>query len=99
MNKLFTPNGWSDYTYWQKEDKKTLNRINELIKDIDRNGMNNGIGKPEPLKGDLRGWWSRRIDDTNRLVYKMLFATFFADLFVTLFDDRFALSSVSPQII
>ena len=57
MNKLFTPNGWSDYTYWQKEDKKTLNRINDLIKDIDRNGMNNGIGKPEPLKGDLRGWW------------------------------------------
>ena len=71
MNKLFTPNGWSDYTYWQKEDKKTLNRINDLIKDIDRNGMNNGIGKPEPLKGDLRGWWSRRIDDANRLVYKI----------------------------
>ena len=71
MNKLFTPNVWSDYTCWQKEDKKTLNRINELIKDIDRNGMNNGIGKPEPLKGDLRGWWSRRIDDTNRLVYKI----------------------------
>ena len=71
MNKLFTPNGWADYTYWQKEDKKTLNRINDLIKDIDRNGMNNGIGKPEPLKGDLRGWWSRRIDDANRLVYKI----------------------------
>ena len=71
MNKLFSPNGWSDYTYCQKEDKKTLNRVNDLIKDIDRNGMNNGIGKPEPLKGDLRGWWSRRIDDANRLVYKI----------------------------
>ncbi len=71
MNKLFTPNGWSDYICWQKENKKTLNRIDDLIKDIDRNGMNNGIGKPEPLKGDLRGWWSRRIDDTNRLVYKV----------------------------
>ena len=71
MNKLFTPNAWADYLCWQHEDKKKLLRCNELLKDIDRNGMNTGLGKPEPLKGDLRGWWSRRIDDTNRLVYRI----------------------------
>lgn len=57
--------------YWQSQDKKTLKRINSLLQDIERNGYN-GIGKPEPLKGDLSGYWSRRIDDTNRLVYKIL---------------------------
>ena len=71
MNKLFTPNAWEDYLYWQKQDRKKLIRCNELLRDIDRNGMNKGIGKPEPLKGDLRGWWSRRIDDSNRLVYRI----------------------------
>ena len=62
---------WADYLYWQTQDKKTLKRINQLIKDIERNG-NNGIGKPEPLKGNLSGFWSRRIDDYNRLVYCVL---------------------------
>ena len=69
MNITFTPRAWYEYTGWQFEDKKTLKRINALIKDIERNG-NTGIGKPEPLK-NFDGFWSRRIDDTNRLVYKI----------------------------
>ena len=70
MNKVFTRNGWEDYIYWQTQDKKTLKRINTLIEDISRNG-NEGIGKPEPLKANLSGYWSRRIDDKNRLVYRI----------------------------
>jgi len=66
----FQERGWEDYVYWQTQDKKTLKRINELIRDIVRNGYE-GIGKPEPLKGDLSGWWSRRIDDVNRIVYRL----------------------------
>jgi toxin YoeB len=69
MTITFSPRAWYEYTGWQLEDKKTLKRINALIKDIDRNG-NTGIGKPEPLK-NWDGYWSRRIDDTNRLVYKI----------------------------
>jgi len=68
MQKLWTDDAWDDYLYWQTNDKKTLKRINQLIKDIERNG-NDGIGKPEPLKYDLSGWWSRHIDDTHRLIY------------------------------
>ena len=63
---------WADYVEWQCQDKKTLKRINQLIKDISRNGAFQGIGKPEPLKGDLQGWYSRRIDEKNRLVYKIV---------------------------
>ena len=70
MNKNFTDNGWKDYTYWQTEDRKTLRRINNLIKDIERNG-NEGIGKPEPLTGDLSGFWSRRINEKDRLIYQI----------------------------
>ena len=70
MNKLFTDNGWKDYLYWETEDKKTLKRINKLIDDISRN-RNEGIGKPEPLSGDLTGFWSRRINDKDRLIYKI----------------------------
>jgi toxin YoeB len=66
----FQEHAWNDYLYWQSQDKKTLKRINELIRDILRNGYK-GIGKPEPLKDDLSGWWSRRIDDTNRIVYRI----------------------------
>ena len=69
MRKTWTEQGWDDYLYWQTQDKKTLRRINELVKDIERNGIASGIGKPEPLKGDLQGFWSRRIDEKNRLVY------------------------------
>ena len=70
MIKAWDDFAWEDYLYWQKQDKKTLKRINQLLKDIDRNG-NSGIGKPEPLKGDLSGYWSRRIDEINRLVYRI----------------------------
>ena len=70
MNKLWTDDGWADYLYWQSQDKKTLKRINELIKDIERNGALNGIGKPEALK--YRKGFSRRIDETNRLVYAIV---------------------------
>jgi toxin YoeB len=70
MIKLWLDQAWLDYEYWQGQDKKTLRRINQLIKDIERNGYF-GIGKPEPLKGDLSGWWSVRIDGANRLVFKI----------------------------
>lgn len=66
----FTKSAWDDYLYWQSQDKKTLKKINQLIQDIIRN-QNSGIGKPEQLKGDLSGWWSRRIDNVNRLVYRV----------------------------
>ena len=63
---------WSDYVDWQSQDKKTMKRINALIKDIIRNGVLEGIGTPEALKYDLSGWYSRRIDEKNRLVYKIV---------------------------
>lgn len=69
LNVLFLPEGWEDYLYWQTQDRKTLRRINTLIKDIQRSPFD-GIGKPEPLKGNYQGWWSRRIDEINRIVYK-----------------------------
>ncbi len=67
MNVTFTETALSEYISWQQEDKKTLKRINQLIQDIQRNGLTSGIGKPEPLKG--RKAYSRRIDTSNRLVY------------------------------
>ena len=70
MRKIWDEAAWADYLYWQTQDKKTLKRINALIKDIERNG-NTGIGKPEPLKGNLSGLWSRRIDDFHRIVYRI----------------------------
>jgi toxin YoeB len=66
----FKIDGWVDYLYWQSQDRKTLKKINSLIIDIARNPFE-GIGKPEPLKGDLSGFWSRRIDDQNRIVYRV----------------------------
>jgi toxin YoeB len=71
MKISFTGTGWGDYLYWEGQDKKTLKQINKLIADIGRNG-HDGIGKPEALRGDLSGWWSRRIDDKNRLVYRIV---------------------------
>lgn len=68
MRLLWEDRAWSDYLYWQTQDKKTLKKINGLIKDIQRNSFE-GIGKPEPLKENLSGLWGRRIDDTNRIVY------------------------------
>ncbi|MBR0056949.1 MAG: Txe/YoeB family addiction module toxin [Kiritimatiellae bacterium] len=69
MRKTWTDQGWEDYLCWQTQDRKTLRRINDLVKDIERNGLGAGIGKPEPLRGDLQGFWSRRIDEKNRIVY------------------------------
>lgn len=70
MNKVFADTGWEDYLYWQTEDKKTIKKINQLINDIARNG-NEGLGKPEPLSGNLSGFWSRRINDKDRLIYRI----------------------------
>lgn len=70
MYKRFTENAWQDYTYWQTEDRKTLKRINKLLEDIERNG-HDGIGKPEPLAGPLSGFWSRRINEKDRLIYRI----------------------------
>jgi toxin YoeB len=66
--KTWHDTAWDDYLWWQSQDKKTLRRINRLIKDIERHGYQT-TGKPEPLRGDLSGWWSVRIDDENRLVF------------------------------
>ena len=68
MRLLWEDRAWDDYLYWQTQDKKVLKRVNLLIKDIRRNPFD-GVGKPEPLKNNLSGWWSRRIDETNRIVY------------------------------
>ncbi|MDN7183239.1 Txe/YoeB family addiction module toxin [Caballeronia sp. SEWSISQ10-4 2] len=70
MNIMWTAEAWDDYVYWQGQDKKTLKRINQLVKDTQRTPLE-GIGKPEPLKANLTGFWSRRIDETNRLVYEV----------------------------
>lgn len=64
----FMADAWEDYVYWQGQDKKTLKRISALIQDAQREPFD-GLGKPEPLRGNLSGYWSRRIDDSNRLVY------------------------------
>lgn len=64
----WTDEAWNSYVYWQTQDKKTLKRINKLISDVKRSPFD-GIGKPEPLKENLSGFWSRRIDDINRLIY------------------------------
>ena len=71
MDKIWSDGAWEDYLYWQTQDKKTLRRVNQLLLDIDRNG-HKGIGKPEPLKHDKQGYWSRKIDDVNRLVYRIM---------------------------
>ena len=68
MRLLWEDDAWEDYLYWQTQDRKMLKRVNALIKDICRSTFD-GIGKPEPLKHDLSGWWSRRIDEANRIVY------------------------------
>lgn len=69
-NLQFSENAWSDFSYWLNQDKRVLNRIMKLFADIQRNGYQ-GIGKPEPLSGDLSGYWSRRIDEKNRIVYRI----------------------------
>ena len=71
MRLVWDENAWGDYLWWQAQDRKTLKRINALLKDIERSG-NEGLGKPEPLKHGFRGYWSRRITDEHRLVYKII---------------------------
>lgn len=68
MKILFTPGAWDDYLWWQRNDRATLKRLNRLIEDISRNGYE-GIGKPEPLRQNLSGFWSRRITTEHRIVY------------------------------
>lgn len=70
MKLVFAENAWEDYLYWQRTDKKTLKRINALIKEIQREPFE-GIGKPEPLKHALSGYWSRRINEEHRIIYKI----------------------------
>ena len=70
MRILWDERAWEEYLSWQAEDRKTLKKINTLLKDIQRNPFE-GIGKPEPLKENRNGWWSRRIDEANRVVYKV----------------------------
>ncbi len=70
MNLIWSERSWADYLYWQKIDKKMTKKINELLRDIKRNPFD-GIGKPEPLRHELQGCWSRRINDEHRLVYKL----------------------------
>ena len=70
MIKAWDDEAWEDYLYWQNNDKKTLRRINRLLRDIDRSPFD-GLGKPERLKYQLQEYWSRRIDETNRLVYRL----------------------------
>jgi toxin YoeB len=70
MKLLWTSHAWEEYLFWQQNDPKTLNRINELLKECTRTPFQ-GTGKPEALKGDLKGWWSRRINHEDRLVYRV----------------------------
>lgn len=70
MNLIFSDRAWEDYLYWQRTDKRTLKRVHTLIRDIQRT-PHQGIGKPEPLRHALSGYWSRRIDQEHRLVYKV----------------------------
>ncbi|PWC54546.1 Txe/YoeB family addiction module toxin [Azospirillum sp. TSO22-1] len=70
MKITFTPDGWGDYLYWQEHDRETLRRVNELIRAAARDPFK-GIGKPEPLRESLKGWWSRRITLEHRLVYRV----------------------------
>ena len=70
MNKVWSDNAWEDYTFWQTQDRKTLIKINDLLKDIERAPFE-GKGKPEPLKHEWQGFWSRRINDSDRLIYRI----------------------------
>ena len=71
MLKVWSDDAWDDYLWWQAQDRKTLRRINALVKDIESNGAAEGIGRPEPLMGELSGFWSRRINEKDRLVYRV----------------------------
>lgn len=70
MRKIWSDEAWEEYLYWQTQDKKTLKRINRILEEIDRNGYQ-CVGKPEPLSGNLTGFWSARIDEKNRIVFRI----------------------------
>jgi len=70
MNKTWSDNAWEDYLYWQTQDRKTLKKINDLLRDIERDPFK-GLGKPEPLKNEWQGYWSRRINEIDRIVYRV----------------------------
>ena len=70
MKIIWFEEAWADYVYWQSQDKRTIKRINQLLQDSTRNGYS-GIGKPEPLKGEFSGFWSKRIDEVNRFAYRI----------------------------
>ena len=82
MNLIFSDKAWDEYMYWQQTDKQILKKINQLIRDIKREPFD-GIGKPEPLKYELSGFWSRRISDENRLVYEV------SDGYIAIISCRF----------
>ena len=86
--KIWSDDAWEDYLYWQAQDRKTLKRINLLIRDIERNGCLEGIGKPEALTGDLSGEYSRRINEKDRLVYHMEHGRIFIVHCRGHYDDR-----------
>lgn len=71
MTKIWHDTAWDDYLHWQNQDKRTLKKINKLLQDIERNGYN-GVGKPEPLKHALSGFWSVKIDEKNRIVFRII---------------------------
>ena len=87
MIKSWSDEAWEDFEYWTNQDKRTLKRILQLLKDIDRNGYDS-IGKPEPLRGNLSGYWSVRIDDKNRLVFKIVNDTIFIAQCRTHYGDK-----------
>ena len=87
MRKVWTDDSWNDYLYWQTQDKKTLKKINSLLKDIDRNGYG-CQGKPEPLRGNLSGFWSLRIDQKNRLIFRIVIGTIEIAQCRTHYDDK-----------
>ena len=87
MIKIWDDSAWEDYLYWQTQDKKTIKRINAILKDIDRNG-HEGIGKPEPLTGSRSGYWSRRIDEKNRFIYKIVNNSVYIVQCKTHYDDK-----------
>ncbi|MDL2264375.1 Txe/YoeB family addiction module toxin [Synergistaceae bacterium OttesenSCG-928-I11] len=71
MIKSWTDDAWAEYLFWQNEDRKTLKKINKLLESIERHGATEGEGHPEPLRGNFSGWYSRRIDEKNRLIYRI----------------------------
>ena len=97
MHKIWFDEAWIDYIYWQTQDKKTLKRINNLIKDTERNPFE-GIGKPEPLKGNLSGFWSRHIDDTNYFnTYTKICCS--SQLVLPILQTALAINAASPDFL